>query len=265
MNPNVLRAVAVTAELTGTELSEAALRVMAGDLDGYPEAAVIRALDRCRKELKTRLTLAAVLERIEAQDGRPGADEAWAIALGGLDEADTVVWTDEIAQAFAIARPVLEGRDKVGARVAFRDAYERTVRESRDAGRGCAWVASIGHDAARREAALTVAVEHGRIAHASVAHLLPAPTGSTPVGAALLENRPHALLDAPGLSDIDRDANRRGLAALTAHLAKLDRESEAAQREHDAQMQALHIRDQAHRAEMRQRVAALLAEREAAQ
>ena len=48
MKPSILKAVAVTAELTGTELSEAALRVMAGDLDAHPEAAVLRALDRCR-------------------------------------------------------------------------------------------------------------------------------------------------------------------------------------------------------------------------
>ena len=82
MKPSILKAIAVTAELTGTELSEAALRVMAGDLDTYPEAAVLRALDRCRRELKTRLTLAAALERIEGQDGRPGADEAWAIEIG---------------------------------------------------------------------------------------------------------------------------------------------------------------------------------------
>ena len=104
MKASILKAVAVTAELTGAELSETALRVMAADLDSYSETAVLRALDRCRRELKARLTLGAVLERIEEQDGRPGADEAWAIALGALDEADTVVWTDEMAEAFAIAR-----------------------------------------------------------------------------------------------------------------------------------------------------------------
>ena len=260
MNPNVLKAVAVTAELTGTELSEAALRVMAGDLDGYPEAAVICALDRCRKELKTRLTLAAVLERIEAQDGRPGADEAWAIALGGQDEADTVVWTNEIAQAFAVALPVLEGRDKVGARVAFRDAYERLVREARENGTRCAWIASIGHDATRRESALSRAVEQGRIAHASVAHLLPAPAGTAPVVAALIEGRPQALLQAPELSVADHDANRRGLAMLAEHLARLERESAIAQREHDEEMRVLRDREQERRNEMRRRVAEFLAE-----
>ena len=261
MNPNILKAVAVTAELTGAELSEAALRVMAGDLDAYPEAAVIRALDRCRKELKSRLTLAAVLERIEEQDGRPGSDEAWAIALGALDEADTVVWTDEMAEAFAVAQPVLEARDKVGARVAFRDAYERLVRDAREAGKGCKWVASIGHDATRREAALTQAVQRGRVAAASVAHLLPAPAGDTPVGAALLEGKPQALLEAPNLTESERETNLRGLAVLRAHLAELDRAGEAQRiaqealaREHGEQMRQ-------RKAEAMERVDALLRER----
>ena len=39
MKPSILKAIVVTAELTGTELL-VALRVMAGDLDAYPEAAV---------------------------------------------------------------------------------------------------------------------------------------------------------------------------------------------------------------------------------
>ena len=261
MKASILKAVAVTAELTGAELSEAALRVMAGDLDAYPEAAVIRALDRCRKELKTRLTLAAVLERVEEQDGRPGADEAWAIALGAMDEAETVVWTDEMVEAFAVARPVLEARDKVGARVAFRDAYERLVREGREAGKGCKWVASIGHDAARREAALTQAVQRGRIAGESVAHLLAAPQGDGAVTAALLQGRPQALLEAPDLTERERETNLRGLAVLRAHLAELDRAGEAQRiaqealaREHGEQMRQ-------RKAEVMERVDALLRER----
>lgn len=261
MNPNILKAVAVTAELTGAELSEAALRVMAGDLGAYPEAAVIRALDRCRKELKSRLTLAAVLERIEEQDGRPGADEAWAIALGALDEAETVVWTDEMAEAFAVARPVLEARDKVGARVAFRDAYERLVREGREAGKGCKWVASVGHDAARREAALIQAVQRGRVAAESVSHLLPAPAGDNPVGDALLEGKPQALLESPNLTESERETNLRGLARLRAHLAEMDREAHAQMIAHEARTQRAAEEARRSKAEMMAKVEAALKER----
>lgn len=261
MKASILKAVAVTAELTGAELSETTLRVMAADLDSYSETAVLRALDRCRRELKARLTLAAVLERIEEQDGRPGADEAWAIALGALDEADTVVWTDEMAQAFAVAQPVLEARDKVGARVAFRDAYDRLVREAREAGRGCRWVASIGHDATRREAALTQAVERGRVAIASVAHLLPAPASGSPVGAALLEGKPRALLEAPDLTEQERATNLRGLAALREHLEALDRSAMQWRAEHEARMREHDEAIKRRKAEMRASVDALLQER----
>ena len=261
MKPSILKAIAVTAELTGTELSEAALRVMAGDLDAYPEAAVLRALDRCRRELKTRLTLAAVLERIEGQDGRPGADEAWAIALGALDEADTVVWTEEIAQAFDVARPILEARDKVGARVAFRDAYERMVREAREAGQQGRWVASIGHDASRRDAALTQAVQRGRIAGESVAHLLAAPQGDGAVKAALLEGKPQALLEAPNLTESERETNLRGLAKLRAHLAELDRAAEARHVAHEAWMREHTEEVKRRKAEMAAKVDELLQER----
>ncbi len=256
MKASILKAVAVTAELTGTELSEAALRVMAQDLDVYPEAAVLRALDRCRRELKTRLTLAAVLERIEEEDGRPGADEAWAIALGAADEAETVVWTEEIAQAFAVAQPVLEARDKVGARVAFRDAYERLVREARAAAAPCSWVASVGHDPERRAVALRAAIALKRIEAGAVAGLLPQ-ADCGPVIAAVIENKPAALLANPELSASDKAAAARGLAMLKAAMADLDAKAgeRAAQAAEEARLRA--ERDERRRAHLLAQVASL--------
>ena len=70
-------AIAVTAELTGTVLSKVAAQVMAEDLARYPEAQVMGALTRCRRELKGRLTIADVISRLD--DGRPGVEEAWAM------------------------------------------------------------------------------------------------------------------------------------------------------------------------------------------
>lgn len=222
MNPNVLMAIAVTAEMTGTELSEAALRVMAGDLSAYPEAVAVRALDRCRKELKTRLTLAAVLERIEEVDGRPGAEEAWATALTARDESVTVVWTEETAEAYGLAAPLLDAGDKVGARMAFKEAYERITRESREAGAQPKWFASLGSDPTQREGALMRAAEQGRITQQFAAALLPTPKASTAV-TALLEGRAQALLAAPDLNAEQRETNRRGIVALNAHLEQIER------------------------------------------
>ena len=168
----VLKAIAATAELTGTELSEAALLVFEADLAGYPEADVLAALTRCRRELRGRLTIADVLDRMSTAGGHPTANEAWAMVLASLDEAETVVWTDQVAEAAAVARPILEAGDEVGARMAFRDAYERIVRERADEPR---WFPSLGRDAGRREAALDRAVADGRLRREHVDGLLPPP------------------------------------------------------------------------------------------
>lgn len=170
---DVVKALAVAAELTGTELSATALRVMASDLASFQEQSVFHALDRCRKELSGRLTLNAILDRLNDVDGRPSADEAWAMSLEAIDEAKTVVWTQEAQQAFALARPVLDLGDKVGARMAFRDAYDRIVRDNREAGITASWNASLGWDKDLRVVALKKAESAGLLPAPQVAALLP--------------------------------------------------------------------------------------------
>lgn len=217
MNPKIIKAIAVTAELTGTELSEAAIRVMASDLAAYPEQAALRALDRCRKELKGRMTLAAVLERVEGLDGRPGPEEAWSIALSSADEAETVVWTEEISQALAVAEPLLAVRDKVAARMAFSEKYQSIVRDSREQGIPCRWSASIGHDPELRERAISAAVTAGRISSTQATALLPA--YASPALAALVERDDVKLL--ASIPDDCRAAAVRGLAMVRAELEAL--------------------------------------------
>lgn len=219
MNPKIIQAIAVTAELTGTELSEAAIRLMESDLSDYPADAVLRALDRCRKELKGRMTLAAVIERIEDRDGRPGAEEAWALALGACDESATVVWNDEIAQAYATAAPLLDARDKVGARMAFKEAYERITRSNRENGMTPRWYPSLGSDPGQREAVLSLAVERGSLPSGAAQALIP--HGVSVVATALIGGQTRALLSGPGITAEQREINRRGLDALKVHLNRM--------------------------------------------
>lgn len=113
-----------------------------------------------------------VREIIDRSTGRPSADEAWALALQAADEEDTVVWTDEIAQAYGAASEILIAGDKIGARMAFRAAYERIVRDSVGPAK---WQVSLGHDPERREAAIAKAVQVGRLSHEQAARFLPAP------------------------------------------------------------------------------------------
>lgn len=173
----LLEAVAVTAELCGRVLSPGAAAVFVADLGGYPEAQVLGALRRCRREVRGALTVQDVVSRLD--DGRPGPDEAWASLP--RDEAQSTVWTDEIAQAFGVAAPLLCHRDTAGAQRAFRETYTRLVNEAREARRPVRWWASLGHDPRGREAALMLAVDQGRLSLDQVLGLLPPrPAGAPP-------------------------------------------------------------------------------------
>lgn len=119
--------------------------------------------------------LMAQIEGRAANDGRPGAEEAWAIALRGADESETVVTTPEIVEAFGICQSVLETGDEVGARMAFKEAYSRLVSHARAAGRPVNWSASLGWDIAKREGALRQAEAAGLLPASTVAALLPPP------------------------------------------------------------------------------------------
>ncbi|CAL62422.1 Conserved hypothetical protein [Herminiimonas arsenicoxydans] len=119
---------------------------------------------------------ADIIEQIDGAtggDGRPSDDEAWAIALTSQDEADTVVWTQETAEAFGICQPVMATGDKVGARMAFKDAYNRLVAASRQSGSPAKWNASLGWDMERRAKV---------IEKAATAGLLPAPMATALLG-----------------------------------------------------------------------------------
>lgn len=155
----VLQALAVTAELTGTQLSEAGARVMASDLAPYPEIQVLGALTRCRKELKGRLTVSDIVTRLE--DGRPGAEEAWAMLP--RNEVCTTVWTEEISASWGIVHHLIADGDRIAARMAFLENYRARVQKARDAGIPVKWTVSFGFDEGMRRSALEDAIRRGRL------------------------------------------------------------------------------------------------------
>lgn len=164
-------AICATAEILGHVLSAEAAELMAEDLSGYSATAVGEALRACRRELTGKLSLAAILQRVQRADGHPEPDEAWAIALQARDEAMTVVMNEEIGQALLVARPVLDAGDKIGGRRTFVVAYERILAQSRTAGRPASWTASLGHDPQHRLLAIEEAGRLGRLPAAEVARL----------------------------------------------------------------------------------------------
>lgn len=167
----LIKALAVTAEVCGTEFSEPAARAIVSRLGGYQLEAVLKALDKCQVEVTGRLSLAAIVSRIE--DGRPSADEAWSTAIMANDEAATVVWTSETAKAYWAAHTLLESGDKVGARMAFREAYERELSNARQDGKPVKWEATLGTDPYQREQAIKRAAELNQIGHDHAKAMLP--------------------------------------------------------------------------------------------
>jgi hypothetical protein len=164
----IAQALTVCAEIIGTDLTVAAARVMADDLSRYAHQQVMGALTRCRREVRNRLTLADVLERLD--DGRPGPQEAWAIVAPTLhDEGPTIVWTEEMAHAMGVARTC---DDAVAARMAFIEAYRTNCQRARDSGTPARWTPSLGHDKGGRDGPLLAAVAAGKLLPQHVAQYL---------------------------------------------------------------------------------------------
>lgn len=90
------------------------------------------------------------------------SDEAWALAIVAAEEKNTVVWTTAMQSAWHLCSSVY-AEDPVGARVAFRSAYERIVREARARHLPPSWVVSLGWDKEQRRQAVDQAVHLGRI------------------------------------------------------------------------------------------------------
>lgn len=166
---NLIKAIAVTSELCGRTFSEAAAAVFLSDLAAYPEHQVMKALTRCRKEVRGILTLQDVVSRIE--DGRPGVEEAWAMLP--YSEDTSAVWTTEMSQAFGVAVRLIDAGAMVEARMAFKETYLRLVTQARDAGIPVEWHVTLGHDVRGRESVLIAAVDAGRLTYEHAKQFIP--------------------------------------------------------------------------------------------
>lgn len=187
------------AALTGTTLADYAIDAYLEDLADYPPEVVVAALRRTRREVR-QLTLASVIERIEQADEHPGADAAW--ALCPMSEAETALMTEPMRLAFAIAFPLVQ-RDRVAARMAFKDAYERIVSDHRMRKVPVRWWPTFGTDPGLRASAIAEAVQKGKMSAANARAL----------GYATEE-------EVPLLEDNRRDELRDRLAHLTKQLKR---------------------------------------------
>jgi hypothetical protein len=175
----VIEALAATAEIMQAEVSPVSLVVMAEDLQAYDQNLVMQAISRFRKE-SSRFSLNGIITQIEKlnPNGRISADEAW--ALYPHNEESSAVITNEIAEAMAVAQPLLNEGDKVGARMAFKNAYERIVENNKSQGISPQWFPSLGTEKSGREIAVKEAVRIGRLPSSAIQTLLPPAVNNIP-------------------------------------------------------------------------------------
>lgn len=199
-------------------------------LEQFPMRVVALAFSAYREENDTFAPVPnSIYKRCLAMDGRPGAEEAWAIALRSTDEANTVVWTQEIAKAFAICRPVLDSSGAISARKPFLEAYGRLLLEARAVRRPAEWIVSLGCDKHHQKTAIEAAVLAGQ---------LPAPTAV-------------ALLEGPATDHVPDEAGRAQLAKIKQMLAASEEERE---RKRQEEVDEQHRRDALYKAQTQQTV-----------
>jgi hypothetical protein len=115
-------------------------------------------------------TPGSVLQILQ-KDDRPGVEEAWSLAVKASDEAETVIVTDEIMQAWSAAQPIFNLGDEVGARMAFKEVYARLIASPAPA----KWWPSVGTDPHKRDTAIAEAKRQGLLPAPQAAAVLPAP------------------------------------------------------------------------------------------
>ena len=171
----VIDAIMITAEVCGTQISDAAAKAMVMHLKPYGGDAIMKALHRCQREIKGRFALADVLRFIEAKDGRPSDEEAWGICYAYItDENRSIMVTAEIDKGAEACRDLLlEARDRVAARMAFLEAYRAAVHESREQGLPVRWRVSVSQNKLDVADVVKQALVLGRIDKPTALMLLP--------------------------------------------------------------------------------------------
>lgn len=156
------------AEAFGEPLTEQRQEIYCAGLADIPRQQLQTAFKRARYELRWFPKLAELRELagalFQGSDGRPGPEEAWArMPKGDRMEDDSVVWCDEERVAYGACRSLLLEGDLIGARMAFKERYEKELAEARSQGRPVNWTMSAGFNVEHRLSTLANAVQERRL------------------------------------------------------------------------------------------------------
>lgn len=147
------------------------LSMYATDLEKFSVQAISLAWKKYRENPKNIFmpTPAQLVAHID--DGRPDANEAWAMIP--WEEGPSVVWTEEIRMAFGAAEPLHREGQKQSAFFAFKEVYERLVMDARRNNIKPKWVISYGQDTYGRESAINEALAKKRITNEDAKAMMP--------------------------------------------------------------------------------------------
>lgn len=135
MKQETIEMIGVTAELMGQALSEAALRIMVSDLSRFPDADLMRALEKLRVQ-GGKFSMHHIVALLPGQF--PSAEEAWSLVTISEDESACV--TDEMMAAYG----QVEHLDRVAGRMAFKEIYDRMISEKKFNRQPPKWFISAG-------------------------------------------------------------------------------------------------------------------------
>jgi hypothetical protein len=159
----------ILAEVFGEPVTEQRQEIYCSGLADLDQNQLRIAFRRARYELKWFPKLAELRElagalRDQTCEGRPGPEEAWArMPKGERMEDDSVVWCEEERAAYHACRSLLANGDLIGARMAFKERYEKELAEARAQRRPVRWIMCQGFDINHRLTTLAIAVQQQRM------------------------------------------------------------------------------------------------------
>ncbi len=170
----------ILAEAFGETLTEQRQEIYCSGLADLHQNHLSTAFRRARYELKWFPKLAELRELAGvladgSNDGRPGVEEAWArMPKGQHMEDDSIVWCKEERIAYGACRSLLVEGDQIGARMAFKERYEREIAQARASARPVQWSFSAGYDVEHRLSTLATAVQERRLSLDTALDFVPA-------------------------------------------------------------------------------------------
>ena len=229
------------AELYGRTINPVQTAMYFRALSDFPLEAVQAALDahaKCPDRgrfFPLPADLLAKLEAVSTQDGRPSPEEAWSTAIQAQDEAATVVWTTETAQAWAdVGQALMDAGDRFNASRGFIAKYTELCAAARKRGIPVQWVVSQGYDKDLRYQALEAAYRAKRISRETCVQMLPRHQDAGPIVAAIA-GMVVPMLNGPKPVPSHRAAEIQQASERLAALAeKLRQESPAVERKPSA-------------------------------